>query len=623
MPGDYSAIFPYEARPIQESIMQSMWAVLGKGGHIVIEAGTGAGKTVSILAPALLYCYLHGKRLLYLTRTNSQQKQVITEFRRVRKRAEGSVGEEVGPPESTSQDALQRILKELNSGGGHRQKRPSEEERDRGPPNKGGVWDGGLGCGSCVGLQGRSNMCPVTEEDPAMIMGTSEELSRMCAERKRNTINRMSGKPTGGKECRHYAAFLLDEGLEVRRWARRSNPTAEELIHRCLSIGVCPYEVTKMRVGESVLVSSPYIYFISPFIRHRLLDWMGCSLDDLVVIVDEAHNLAPYARDLSTLSLTQNTIRLALLEVEKFGDHTVGKGTTIKTFLEKMAAVVDSIAQEYLIDEDGLIPPTALGEQMMILLRTTSREIESMSGQLMHHGAAIQERRKAEGKLPRSYIHSVGLFYLKWQELDFESYTPLVVLDKRAENASIEAYSMDPSVLTAVLKDVHATAHLSGTLSPLEEYRDTIGLPGDAELLSLPPPFPPGNRKVAYFTDLTTNHETLSRDPDMVERYRTRISDLLSRSCGVNTAVFFPSFKLLNRILGSEELEDGNSLPPSLSPGRRMFVEGRPTSQSDLMDLVDDFRAGLAHVGHPPDDRQLPLGRQTADDVGGLGGRNV
>ena len=98
-----------------------------------------------------------------------------------------------------------------------------------------------------------------------MIMGTPEELSRMCAERKRNTSSRMSGKPTGGKECRYYAAFLLDEGMEARTWAARECPTSEELLERCLSMGICPYEVTKAITPEAVLVSAPYVYFISPY----------------------------------------------------------------------------------------------------------------------------------------------------------------------------------------------------------------------------------------------------------------------------------------------------------------------------------------------------------------------
>ena len=75
---------------------------------------------------------------------------------------------------------------------------------------------------------------------------------------KKNTISRMEGDPNGGKECRYYSAYLLDNGLEVRRWARENVPSAEELIEHSLSIGVCPYEVTKSLIQDAVVVTAPY-----------------------------------------------------------------------------------------------------------------------------------------------------------------------------------------------------------------------------------------------------------------------------------------------------------------------------------------------------------------------------
>ena len=79
----FLSLFPYEVRPIQDNIMRGTWKALLEGGDVIIEAGTGSGKTVSALVPSLFYAYLHRKRILYLTRTNSQQRQVFEEFRRI------------------------------------------------------------------------------------------------------------------------------------------------------------------------------------------------------------------------------------------------------------------------------------------------------------------------------------------------------------------------------------------------------------------------------------------------------------------------------------------------------------------------------------------------------------
>ena len=439
-------------------------------------------------------------------------------------------------------------------------------------------------------------MCPLTSEDPELMGGTPEELSKMCSERKKNTMNRMVGKPSGGKECRFFSAFLLDNGLEVRRWAMDVIPTAEELIDHSLSMGICPYEVTKGLIQDAVLVTAPYIYFISPFIRRRLLEWMDCPIDEVIVIIDEAHNLSSFARELSSLSLGGRTVNAALSEVERHGDHEIGNGMFLSSFLGRFQTALERLKEEYLIDDDGLVPPSSLTEELMFLSGANSNRIDDMCTRLTHHGTAIQDKKRAEGKLPRSYIHAVGAFYLTWKELEFERYTPLVVKGRDEGVGHLEAYSMDPSILTGALNEAHASIHLSGTLSPLEEYRDSIGLPENSALLSMSPPFPPENRMLVHSGTLTTNYEQLMRDPKMIGMFRGAIAEILDVEKDRNLALFFPSFDLLGKISGSEELEDGSSLPPSLRCGRELFVEKRGSGQSEVMDLVARFKKSRGGV---------------------------
>ncbi len=586
------SLFPYEVRPIQDRIMASIWDALTCGGHVVIEAGTGSGKTISALAPTLEYAYSNHKRILYLTRTNSQQKQVIEEFRRIRDLQGVREVCENEAPILEEKGRLGRILDEINEA-----EIPDRENVTYPRDNIfESIWDGGMAEGLCVGLQGRSNMCPITSEDPEFIGGTPEELSKMCSERKKNTMNRMAGKPNGGKECRYFSAFLLDDGLEVREWAEKVIPTAEELIDHSLSMGICPYEVTKAIIQDAVLITAPYIYFISPFIRRRLLEWMDCSIDEVIVIIDEAHNLSQFARELSSLSIGSRTIQAAMSEVERHGDHEIGGGMFISGFLERFQTAMGRLSEEYLIDEDGLVPPSSLTEELMFLTGKNSNRIDDLCTRMTHHGTAIQDRKKAEGKLPRSYIHAVGAFYLMWRELEFERYTPLVLKGESEGSGYLEAFSMDPSTLTGVLSEVHASIHLSGTLSPLEEYRDSIGLPENASLISMSPPFPPENRMLVHSKELTTNYEQLMRDPEMIEMFRREIIGILQVEKGRNLALFFPSFDLLGRIFGTQELEDGTSLPPSIDCGRELFIERRGSAQSEVMDLVERFKESRGGV---------------------------
>lgn len=63
----------YEFRPSQIHMAQAVQRALEKQNHVIIEAGTGTGKTLAYLLPALL----HGRRLLVSTGTKTLQDQIF------------------------------------------------------------------------------------------------------------------------------------------------------------------------------------------------------------------------------------------------------------------------------------------------------------------------------------------------------------------------------------------------------------------------------------------------------------------------------------------------------------------------------------------------------------------
>lgn len=66
---------PYEPREMQVDIIRDIVRALEQKRHIVLESGTGTGKTVVSLAATLEFCRRPGNghlKVLYITRTNSQ-----------------------------------------------------------------------------------------------------------------------------------------------------------------------------------------------------------------------------------------------------------------------------------------------------------------------------------------------------------------------------------------------------------------------------------------------------------------------------------------------------------------------------------------------------------------------
>jgi len=70
-------LFPYNPRKNQIAIMQTIKKILNDEEHLVFESGTGSGKTICTITATLEYALENNKKIVYTTRTNAQQRQVI------------------------------------------------------------------------------------------------------------------------------------------------------------------------------------------------------------------------------------------------------------------------------------------------------------------------------------------------------------------------------------------------------------------------------------------------------------------------------------------------------------------------------------------------------------------
>lgn len=529
--------FPYEPRRYQADIVLAIRDALSEGKHLVMESGTGTGKTVCVLAGALEVADRTGKRVLYLTRTNSQQEQVVMEFRRIRDRLLSS-GDEL------------------------------EDNEDH----------------QVTALQGRNRMCLLTRTDPEARSGNPEELSRYCNERKRSTLKILKGENADTPGCPFFETTCLVGTDEAVQWSRENIPTAEELREKCTGMGTCPYEIVKTMLQESKLVVAPYIYMINPHIFKNLLSWMGCTRESIILVVDEAHNLPDFAREMGSAELGPNTLQLAMEEAKELHDPVVVDGVKLLDFLWTIQDATDELASEYLIEDDALVPPTDLEEALMGRFRLTSLKLEAAFGVLNTYGEIITDIRRKAGRLPRSYIRAVGRFLENWSDLEVSTHIKLV---KDQDDPRLEIYCLDPSVVTKEISRTAGSVHLSGTLAPLEEYRDSIGLPKDCPMLRFPSPFPPTNRMVAYCQDTTTQFEALNRDPKNIDRMLERIVECCNMVHPRNTAVYFPSHRLLNTFLEMD-------MPRRLKG--RLHVERRENTQDELMGMLERFRTGTGGI---------------------------
>ena len=520
--------FPYPLRKNQDILLDLWGKTLKKGGHLVVESGTGTGKTVCALAPALDCALTANKKVLYLTHTNAQQHQVMMELRKI------------------------------NAVSGKK------------------VFG--------TAMQGRSNMCLLTEENEEFRSGSPEELSKLCSDRRKASDKFLKTGYRKDPGCKFYEATTKVDFDALLEWCKETLPTAEEFIRHCSQQGTCPYQLTSRLVQYAGLVTAPYIYFFNKFIRDRILERMMVPETDIILIVDEAHNLEDFARDLASAKLSIASLEPALKECSEFGDRQVSEGLTMSAFLTALREIIYEIKETYILEqgqEDSLIMSQDLEVELLSKFKVTSVRLVGVLNDMRVFGDMVKETRRAQSRLGRSYVHSVAEFAMFWMGLESEAYARLVCAQE-PDNPYIEAYCLDPSVVTGIVNDCYATLHMSGTLRPLEEYRDSIGLTDDVELAVVPSPFPPENLAKYYLTSVTTRYEDLNRDQEMYSKIRDELVTTLNAQ-DRNTAVFFPSFAMLGKMLDMGVL---NSIK------RHAYVDDRKLSQRELMAMVETFKSG-------------------------------
>lgn len=531
-------LFPYKPRKNQIAIMQNIKRILRSSGSIVFESGTGTGKTICTVSSCLEHALENNKKIVYTTRTNAQQRQVILELRTIR----NNTG-----------------LKEKIYG---------------------------------VGIQGRSNMCLLSLNDPDINNATSEELSRFCSNEKK----KIKVTSDDSKGCIYYRNFLKDEKKvnDILQWFNENLPTAEEFIDYCNKKMFCPYELNKLLIKKSFFVVVPYIYVFDITIRNMLFDWLGVAENEIILVVDEAHNLPDYIRDLFSAELSFFMLNNCKFEAEKYGDPSMLDGRyTVSGFCKILSDILLDLRDTFVYNlkeneiryiesgkKDAFIPSKEFETEIISRLKITSKTLHDIISDLIAYGEKIQEYREKEGKIPRSYLHKLGVFIDFWLNLELDQYAKLVVDSYDGKNPRIEAYCLDPSFETGILKKFYSTIHMSGTLEPLEEYRDSLGLDEKTDLVAYPSPFSSKNRKILFVKDVTTKYSEICKNDDILERMNNYISGICN-SFPKNTMIFFPSFNTMSLFIK-------NGLKSNIN--RCLYMEQQGMSQSALMDLVSNFK---------------------------------
>ncbi|MFW5852917.1 MAG: ATP-dependent DNA helicase [Nanoarchaeota archaeon] len=369
-----------------------------------------------------------------------------------------------------------------------------------------------------VDFIGRKSMCLV----PGVSSLSSGEFFEYCkaVSRKDYTCKyymksrTQSGKPTVDAEA------VLDE---VR------NLDLENLMDFCSKKSFCPYELSMMLSEKALVVVCDYYYIFNEDIRRMILGKMGKDLSDLIIIADEAHNLPFRMRDLMTSKTTTNVLSRAVKEAEKY------KLQDLADKLNLVSESLETLAFSMNVNDEKLLPKEAFVESI-----SEVGDIRSFISDLEDSADKVREDQKS------SFMGSFALFLESWLGEDDGFARIISKREGYTENNIVLSYRCLDSGLVSrdIVNNSHSTILMSGTLVPIEMYRDLLEV-RNAVIKIFGSPFPKKNRLNLVVPETTTKFT--HRNETQFNRIAAICSSITNNVPG-NSAVFFPSYSLRDKI---------------------------------------------------------------------------
>jgi DNA excision repair protein ERCC-2 len=411
-----------------------------------------------------------------------------------------------------------------------------------------------------VSFFSKQDMCPLRKKRGGSYFDFLEECRRL----KKNSES--GTKPF----CRFYWNISMKkrQAEELAMDCARKILDPQEASRRMARHGFCAYEALKRVLSQVKIFLGTYNYTFNPKVRNALLQSWGVDLSNVYLIVDEAHNIPNFARELLSDRITQNTIENALKETEKFEHENLGD---VQDYLN----VLDDDVFRYV--------RKGLGKSNLKLLdlqdiadkfREWSGASSEKAAEALHeYGEHVREKRQELGydKI-FSYTHRVGDFVENFFQRVGEKYVHLIQ-KHWGDRIYMEVRSLDGREITdPVLQQARGSIAMSGFLSPPKVYRDLIlRNQEDAHLREFDSPFPQENRLILAALDVSSRFD--QRTDNMLKKWAEYI-EAISQTNEGNMGVFFTSYTLMNSILSQIDTD------------RTMIVEERKTRQSDVMEKL-------------------------------------
>ncbi len=368
-----------------------------------------------------------------------------------------------------------------------------------------------------------------------------------------------------------YGGKLLESSILEELASGPGMIEPDAVFEPAVAAQVCPFELSLdlLPTVHAVVCDANYVF--DPFIGLEAV-LGGGSLENAVLVVDEAHNLVSRARQLYSPELSDAALDAALVHLERLGTP---RAAPLTACLEEIRAWLGRTA------EPALEQP-APSEAIVTL------DLSPIGDLRLQLDAAMLEyvlfKREAELWLaedPAVEAFSAVSRFASIADLGGEELVPLARTNPD-ESVLLRLVCLDASRFTGeVFERASGAVAMSATLSPFHYYTDMLGLsPLGPATLALPSPFPPENRLVLAIPEVDTTYrrrrQSIQAAADWVDRLAAPDRNVL---------VLLPSYAYLRM------LED------HLAPRRhRLLVQAPGAGERERREILEALREAGGHL---------------------------
>ncbi|MGC8913620.1 MAG: ATP-dependent DNA helicase [Thermoplasmata archaeon] len=335
---------------------------------------------------------------------------------------------------------------------------------------------------------------------------------------------------------RTHACKFARISNEIVKKAKEFPMDADEIIKYGVAKKCCPYLCAAEVGKDASVIVCDYNYLFSE-ISEIVLQKLGIDVENIVIVVDEAHNLPERIR----ANYTQ------MLNVEDFkeGGSLASKiDPQIANILRKMYAILSTqkFASETKLEREyfeKVFERTSVNSLSKLAFPEFLQKLDLL-------GAFLEKQGVLE-----PYITNIVSFLRHW------SMEERGLLRFAKEDLFVCEMLDTGKIGSGIFNKAPAGIIMSATLYPLEMYRDLLGVPeGRCVLKYYSSPFPKENRVLLTLPHLTSRYD--ARGEEMYARYCETIREILNDVPG-NIAIFYTSYQMMEEIgkrveKGSERL---------------------------------------------------------------------